>query len=124
LYPNPAPYINGREGAGVVTKVGAGVKDLVVGDRVAFLGVGSYAEQAAVNADRCIKLKANVSFAQGAAATLQGLTAHYLTRSSHCLKPGDVCLVHAGAGGTGSLVIQMAKVRVRVSKRILLYLLD
>ena len=78
LYPNPAPHILGREGAGVVLQVGSAVSGFAVGDRVAFFAPGSYAEQAAVPAAKCMKLGAGVSFSQGSAATLQGLTAYYL----------------------------------------------
>jgi NADPH2:quinone reductase len=109
LYPNPPPHVLGKEGSGVVTKVGEKVTGFAVGDRVAFLASGTYAQQCAVPASRSVKLADNVSFAQGAAVTLMGLTAHYLVKSTYELKPGDICLVHAGAGGTGGLIIQMAK---------------
>jgi NADPH2:quinone reductase len=88
------------------------VTDIRVGDRVAWTGVpGSYAEMNAVPADRLVKLPDPLGFNDGAAAMLQGLTAHYLTASTYPLKPGDVCLVHAAAGGMGLLLCQMAKMR-------------
>lgn len=110
LYPNPAPHIIGREGSGVVCQVGSSVSGWAVGDRVSFFSPGSYAEKAAVPAAKCIKLPNSISFEQGASMALQGLTAHYLTRSTYELKKGDTCLIHAGAGGTGGLMIQMAKI--------------
>lgn len=109
LYPNPAPSILGREGAGRVARVGASVTEFKEGDRVAFFAPGSYAEYAVVSAAKCMKLAAETSFAEGASVMLQGLTAHYLTRSTYPLKKGDVCLIHAAAGGTGGLMVQMAK---------------
>jgi NADPH2:quinone reductase len=109
LYPNPAPHIMGREGSGVVREVGEAVSGLAEGDHVSFFAPGSYAEQAAVPATACVKMPADMEFSQGAAITLQGLTAHYLTRSTYELKSGDICLIHAGAGGTGRLMTQMAK---------------
>lgn len=111
LYPNPAPHILGREASGVVREVsGEGdTKGLKVGDRVAFLAAGSYAQQVCASAAKCVKLPDATSFEQGAAIPLQGMTAHYLVHSTFPLKEGHVCLIHAGAGGTGNLMIQMAK---------------
>jgi NADPH2:quinone reductase len=95
-----------------VTAVGDGVTDPKVGDRVAWTSVpGAYAELAAVPADRLVPLPPGVTTKQGAAAMLQGLTAHYLCHSTYPLKPGDTCLVHAGAGGVGLLLTQVAKLR-------------
>jgi NADPH2:quinone reductase len=109
-YKAPLPLTLGLEGAGVVTAVGAGVTDVKVGDTVAWTGVpGSYAQVNVVPADRLVKLPAGVSPKEGAAAMLQGLTAHYLVRSSYPLKKGDTCLVHAAAGGMGLLLCQMGK---------------
>jgi NADPH2:quinone reductase len=106
------PLTIGLEGAGSVTAVGAGVTDIKVGDRVAWTGVpGSYAQVAVVPADRLVKLPDGLTFKDGAAAMLQGLTAHYLVASTYPLKKGDVCLVHAAAGGVGLLLCQMAKMR-------------
>src|SRR5689334_1843086 len=109
-YPSPLPFINGQEGAGVVTEVGSDVQDLKVGDRVAYTGsLGSYAEYAAVPAQRLVKIPNELSFEQAAAAMLQGMTAHYLTHSTYKLQPGETALVHAAAGGVGLLLVQMAK---------------
>lgn len=111
LYPLPAPHILGREGSGVVSALGDGVSDLKVGDRVAFFFPGGYAAKVVVPALKVIKLADSVSMETAASAVLQGLTAHYLTHSTFPLKSGDTCLIHAGAGGTGALMIQMAKLR-------------
>lgn len=113
LYKGPEPpFVPGQEAAGTVTFVGPGVTEVSVGDRVAYAGVqGAYAELAAVPADRLVKLPDGVTTRDGAAAMLQGMTAHYLTHSTYPLKPGDTCLVHAAAGGAGRLICQMAKLR-------------
>lgn len=113
LYKGPAlPFTLGQEAAGTVAAVGAGVTDVAVGDRVAYTNVpGAYAEQAAVPAARLVKLPASVSTRQGAAAMLQGMTAHYLACSTFPLKEGDVCLIHAAAGGVGQLLCQVARLR-------------
>jgi len=109
-YKAPLPLILGLEGAGVVTAVGAGVTDVKAGDTVAWTGVpGSYAQMHVVPADRLVKLPPGVEPKIGAAAMLQGMTAHYLVRSSYPLKKGDACLVHAAAGGMGLLLCQMGK---------------
>jgi NADPH2:quinone reductase len=110
LYKADPPFTNGQEGAGVVTKVGADVPDLREGDRVAYTGIrGSYAEYAAVPADRLVKIPSDVTAKQAAASMLQGMTVHYLTHSTFPLKAGDTCLVHAAAGGVGLLMVQVAK---------------
>src|SRR6058998_3460007 len=112
LYKVATPFTLGQEAAGVVTAVGPGVTDPKVGDRVAYTSVlGAYAEYAVVPADRLVALPDGVSAKQGAAAMLQGLTAHYLATSTYPLKPGDACLVHAAAGGVGLLLCQIAKLR-------------
>jgi len=112
LYKAPLPIPLGLEGAGTVTAVGEGVTDVAVGDRVAYTGTpGSYAEMCAVPADRLVKLPEGLSFRDGAAAMLQGMTAHYLVHSTYPLAEGDTCLVHAAAGGVGLLLCQMAKMR-------------
>jgi NADPH2:quinone reductase len=109
-YKAPLPLTLGLEGAGTVSALGQGVTDVKVGDTVAWTGVpGSYAEMNAVPADRLVKLPAGVSAKDGAASMLQGLTAHYLVKSSYPLKKGDTCLVHAAAGGMGLLLCQMGK---------------
>src|SRR5713101_5020346 len=111
-YKAPLPMTIGLEGAGTVTAVGPGVTEIKVGDKVAWTGVpGSYAQMTAVPADRLVKLPAGVAPKDGAAAMLQGMTAHYLVKSSYPLKPGDTCLVHAAAGGVGLLLCQIARLR-------------
>jgi NADPH2:quinone reductase len=110
LYKQSFPLTLGREAAGTVGKVGAGVTEVAPGDRVACETVqGSYAEFALAPADRVVPLPAGVDARAGAAVLLQGLTAHYLTRSTYPLQPGDTCVVHAAAGGLGLLLCQMAR---------------
>jgi NADPH2:quinone reductase len=112
LYKADPPFTLGMEGAGTVTAVGPGVTEVKVGDKVAYTGVrGAYAEYAAVPAERLVPLPPGVTTKQGAAAMLQGMTAHYLACSTYPLKPGDTCLVHAAAGGVGLLLTQIAKLR-------------
>ena len=112
LYKVPLPYILGQEGAGTVETVASDAPGVKPGDRVAWAGVGgSYAQKAAVPAAKLVKLPAGVSARDGAAAMLQGMTAHYLATSTYPLKPGDTCLVHAAAGGVGLLLCQIAKMR-------------
>ena len=112
VYKLTLPVTLGLEGGGRVAAVGAGVNDVKVGDQVAWTSIqGAYAELSAVPADRLIKLPSGISTKQGAAAMLQGLTAHYLACSTYPLKAGDGCLVHAGAGGVGLLLTQVAKLR-------------
>jgi NADPH2:quinone reductase len=109
-YPTPTPFVDGQEAAGVITEIGSDVKGLKAGDRVAYCGVlGSYAEYAAVPADRLVKIPERLDFRQAAAAMLQGLTAHYLCRTTYPLKKGDIALVHSAAGGVGLLLVQMCK---------------
>ncbi|MFI7424222.1 quinone oxidoreductase family protein [Nonomuraea sp. NPDC049684] len=111
-YPLSLPTPIGSEGAGVVSAVGPGVDGPAVGDTVAWAGVlGSYAEKAVVPADRLVPVPDGVSAELAAAAMLQGMTAHYLTHSTYDVKEGDQVLVHAGAGGMGQLLIQVAKLR-------------
>jgi NADPH2:quinone reductase len=108
-YKAPLPLILGQEGAGTVTAVGSDVKSVKVGDRVAWCGLlGSYAEYAAVPADRLVPIPAGVTDQQAAAAMLQGMTAHYLLYDTYPLKKGETALVHAAAGGVGLLLTQMA----------------
>jgi NADPH2:quinone reductase len=108
-YKAPLPFISGQEGAGTVTAVGANVKGIRPGDKVAWTGLlGSYAEYAAVPADRVVPVPAGVSEQQAAAAMLQGMTAHYLSHDTYPLKRGETALVHAAAGGVGLLLVQMA----------------
>jgi NADPH:quinone reductase len=106
------PLTLGLEAGGTVTAVGPNVSEVKVGDKVAYTGVpGAYAEYASVPAARLVVLPAGVSTKQGAAAMLQGMTAHYLACTTYPLKKGDTCLVHAAAGGVGLLLCQMAKMR-------------
>jgi NADPH:quinone reductase len=108
-YKAPLPFVNGQEAAGVVTEVGAEVKTVKPGDRVAYAGpLGAYAEYAAVPADRLVPIPAAVSDRHAAAAMLQGMTAHYLAYDTFPLKSGQTALVHAAAGGVGLLMVQMA----------------
>src|SRR5713101_3496622 len=109
-YKAPLPLTPGMEGAGTVTAVGPGVSDVKVGDRVAWTGViGSYAQMLSVPSDRLVALPDKLTFKDGAAAMLQGLTAHYLVTSTWPLKKGQTALVQAAAGGMGLLLCQMAK---------------
>lgn len=112
LYSAPdRPMKLGMEGAGVVDAVGPDVTTCKPGDRVAYcMERGSYAEYSIVSAWKLVPLPEEVDFATGAQIILQGLTAHYLTRSTFELKPGDTCVVHAAGGGTGTLIAQMAKI--------------
>jgi NADPH2:quinone reductase len=111
-YKAALPLTLGLEGAGTVTSVGTGVTDVKAGDRVAWTGIpASYAQVTVAPADRLVKLPDKLSFKDGAAAMLQGLTAHYLVASTYPLKKGDVCVVHAAAGGVGLLLCQMARMR-------------
>ena len=111
LYKAPEkPVKLGNEGAGTIQAVGPGVA-LKTGQRIAYtMARGSYAEFAAVPADKVATLPDDVSFEDGAAVMLQGMTAHYLTRSTFPLQAGHICLVHAAAGGAGLMLVQMAKI--------------
>lgn len=109
-YPATLPFIAGQEAAGQVIAIGAEVKDIQVGDRVAYTGIpGSYAEYAAVPVDRLVKMPEKLDFPQAAAAMLQGMTAHYLSHSTYPIQAGETVLIHAAAGGVGLLLVQMAK---------------
>jgi NADPH2:quinone reductase len=111
-YKAELPLTVGMEAGGTVSAVGAGVTDVKVGDKVAYTGVpGAYAEYATVPAARLVTLPGGLTPKQGAAAMLQGMTAHYLACSTYPLKAGDSCLVHAAAGGVGLLLCQIAKMR-------------
>jgi len=108
-YKAPLPFVLGQEGAGVVTAVGTEVKSVKVADRVAWTAqLGSYAEYAAVPADRLVPIPPGVSDHEAAAAMLQGMTAQYLSHDTYPLKKGETALVHAAAGGVGLLLVQMA----------------
>jgi NADPH:quinone reductase len=105
----PLPAVLGSEGAGIVESTGDGVEGFKSGDRVAYAMVrGSYAEYAAVPAKMLVKIPDGIDFRDAAAAMLQGMTAHYLCHSTFPLKGGHVALIHAAAGGTGRLLVQMA----------------
>jgi NADPH:quinone reductase len=111
-YPAQLPYTLGQEAAGIVVAVAADVTIVKAGDRVAWCGIpGTYAQLAVAPASRLVVIPDLVTFQQGAAAILQGMTAHYLSHSAYPILPGDEVLIHAGAGGTGLLLIQMAKAR-------------
>lgn len=110
LYPAQVPFVPGSEAAGEVIQIGKGVKDVKVGDRVAYLTpLGGYAEAQTVKASRLIKLPKAISYETGAAMLLKGLTAHYLLRRTYKVKKGDTILVHAAAGGTGLILCQWGK---------------
>jgi NADPH:quinone reductase len=109
-YPAKLPYTLGQEAAGIVEAVAADVTDVKPGDRVAWCGIpGTYAQFAVAPASRLVPIPEGVSFNDAAAALIQGITAHYLTHSTYAIQPADEVLIHAGAGGTGLLFIQMAK---------------
>jgi NADPH:quinone reductase len=105
------PFVTGAEGAGTVTAVGTGVIGLAVGDRVAWWAPGSYAEQVVLPADRVVPVPDEISTEVAAAALLQGMTAHYLVTSTYPVRPGDITVVHAAAGGVGLLLTQVIKRR-------------
>ncbi len=111
LYPLPLPSGIGQEAAGVVEAVGAGVTQVKPGDRVAYAGgaVGAYADVRIMGADRLVNLPPGLSFEQGAAMMLQGMTAQYLLKRTYEVQRGDTILVHAAAGGVGLIMCQWAK---------------
>jgi NADPH:quinone reductase len=112
LYDATLPFIPGQEGAGTVSQVGEGVEGFRIGDRVGWTDVrGSYAERHVIPADRAVPIPDDLDLKIVAAVLLQGLTAHYLTTDTFPLGPGQRCLIHAGAGGVGLLLTQMAKMR-------------
>lgn len=109
LYPQPLPITPGVEGAGVVEAVGPDVDSVRVGDRVAYAGpIGGYAEARLIDADRLVRLPDQISFDQGAAMMLQGMTARMLLRSVRHAQAGETILVHAAAGGVGLILCQWA----------------
>src|SRR5579872_6257649 len=111
LYPMPLPSGLGSEAAGVIEEVGAGVADLKPGDRVAYAGgpLGAYSEARVMPADRLVPVPSGISDQQAAAMMLKGMTAWYLIRRTHAVKPGETILIHAAAGGVGLIVCQWAK---------------
>jgi len=111
-YPAPLPFIAGQEGAGVVVSVGTDVAGFNLGDHVAWSSTrGSYAEFVAVPVASLVKVPDGISLEDAAAVMAQGLTAHYLAMDTYTIKPGDTVLVHAGAGGVGLLLTQIAKLQ-------------
>lgn len=110
LYPLPSyPVVLGKEAAGVVEEVGAGVTTLKPGDRVAHIEMGAYSEKRSFPADRMVRVPDGVTDQQAAAMMLKGLTAQYLVRRTYKVQSGDVILVHAAAGGVGLILTQWAK---------------
>jgi NADPH2:quinone reductase len=108
-YPGPLPRVLGGEGAGTVVAVGPGVTSVQVGERVASVSLqGSYATRAIADAATVVALPATIGFETAAAALLQGMTAHYLLFDTYPVRRGDDILVHAGAGGMGLLLTQIA----------------
>jgi NADPH2:quinone reductase len=111
LFKKELPTTLGIDGAGVIKALGAEVKGAAVGDRVAWIfASGSYASHAVVPMRWLAPIPDALSFEDAAAVMFQGLTAHYLARSTYPLKPGDVCLIHSAAGGCGLLLCQIAKI--------------
>lgn len=109
-YPTSLPYTPGWEASGVVEAVGEGVSNVKPGNRVAYVHEpGSYAEKSIIHADALIAIPESLSFEQGAAFPLQGMTAHYLLHEFRKIKPGDNVLIHAAAGGMGLLLVQWAR---------------
>jgi NADPH2:quinone reductase len=112
LYEVALPYVPGLEGAGLVVWTGGAVESLTIGDRVAWPGSpGSYATLARLPADRVVKVPETIGHEVAAAIPLQGMTAHYLAIDTYPLGEDSRCLIHAGAGGVGLLLIQIAKLR-------------
>ncbi|MFL6169046.1 MAG: quinone oxidoreductase family protein [Ornithinibacter sp.] len=112
VYPTKPPFVGGNEGAGTVVATGEGVEALHPGDRVAWAqSLGSAARFAALPASGLVLVPDAVDLETAAAVMLQGLTAHYLTTSTHAVQPGDVALVHAAAGGVGQLLVQLVRAR-------------
>ncbi len=110
LYPMELPFVPGLEGAGTVTAVGSEVDDVAVGDAVAWsAAIGTYAHKVALPAASAVPVPDGVALDDAAAVMLQGMTAHYLVTDTFPLGQGHRCLIHAGAGGVGLLLIQMAK---------------
>jgi len=111
-YQGSPPFTLGQEAAGIVDAVGPTATDIKAGDRVAYASVqGSYAEYAIVPAWRLVPIPAGVDVGQATAAMVQGMTAHYLALSTYPLKQGETALIHAAGGGTGQLLVQVAKHR-------------
>jgi NADPH2:quinone reductase len=110
-YAGNLPFVPGGEGAGSVAEVGQGVDGFAVGDRVAWIGVGSYAEQAVIPAGSALAVPDGLDLRTAAAVLLQGMTAHYLCHSTYPVADGEIAVVHAAAGGVGLLLTQMIAMR-------------
>lgn len=113
-YNVPPPFTPGLEGAGVIEALGEGVSEFTVGQRVAWgsaAGTGGYATHAVLPADRLVAVPEGLDAVKAAAAMLQGMTAHFLVESTYPVQKGDLVLIHAGAGGVGLLLTQLAKER-------------
>jgi NADPH2:quinone reductase len=111
MYPSPVgmPFVAGNEGAGEVTAVGPGVKDLKVGDRVAYVvGLGGYAAERILPADRAVKIPEKISYEQAAGMMLKGMTVQYLLNRAFKVQKGTTLLIHAAAGGVGTILCQWA----------------
>ena len=111
MYPSPVglPFVSGNEGAGEVIAVGPGVTEVKVGDRVGYVsGLGAYAAERPLPADRAVKLPDNISYEQAAAMMLKGLTVQYLVRQTYKVQKGDNVLIQAAAGGIGLIACQWA----------------
>lgn len=112
LYPMDLPFTPGLEGVGVVLAAGESTTEVAVGDRVGWVqSIGTYAEKTTVAAAKAVPVPMRIDPKVAAAVLLQGITAHYLAIDTFPLKAGDTCLVHAGAGGVGLLLTQIAKLR-------------
>jgi NADPH:quinone reductase len=112
LYPHPLPFVPGQEGSGVVETVGPDVAGLAIGDRVAWTDCyGSYAELVSIPVARAVTVPDDVGMETAAAAMLQGMTAHYLVNDTYPVQPGDRCLLYAAAGGVGTLLTQMVRLK-------------
>ena len=104
------PYTPGLDGAGIIEELGSEVKDFKKGQRVVWVSaLGSYAEYTSVAADKLVLIPDGIDIETSGAVVLQGITAHYLSHSTYPIKPGDVALIHAAAGGTGRLLAQMVR---------------
>ena len=109
-FPKPMPFIPGLEAAGTVEAVGSSVTEFKPGDRVAYAtGEASYSQYALISAEKAVLVPKGIDLPTAAAVMLQGMTAHYLTHSTYPLNGDKTALIHAAAGGTGQLVVQMAK---------------
>jgi NADPH2:quinone reductase len=112
LYPSHVPFVPGAEGAGMVAALGEGTGGFAVGDPVAWaMGTGSYAERVVVDAARAVPVPHDVDLELAGGVLLQGMTAHYLTTSTHPVQAGESLLVHAAAGGMGLLLTQLIRAR-------------